>query len=412
LETSERSLQKISEIWSNLFTGYDGGGVLCHHKTPEPHMARQVAPRNETGVEKQGKAKASHALESDDALLLLMESLPGAVMAIGADGRIRLINSVAETMFGYHRHEMIGQSIAMLIPERFRAPHAQHVPDFFRRPGMRPMAAGLELFALRKDGSEFPVDIGLSYFETSAGLFGLGFISDVTQQRESNAMLLQNRMELQALTARLLGVQEADNKELSRELHDGFSQKLAALGMEVSTLLRPSAKVDLALKKRVHELSERINVLAGDVHAMSRRLHPAILTELGLEAAMREECTGFSVQQEIAVDFESARIPRSLPEDVSLCLYRVAQESLRNVAKHARAANVKVLLAGNNGGITLRIQDSGEGFRVRAAKGKGGLGLISMEERARLVSGTYTVRSEPGKGTTVDLFVPVETISK
>jgi PAS domain S-box-containing protein len=355
-----------------------------------------------------GTAKSNHALGSEDALHLLFESLPGAVLAIGTDGLIILVNSVAEAMFGYRRNEMVGRPIAMLIPERFRARHVQHVPNFFTKPAMRPMAAGLELFAVRKDGSEFPVDIGLSYFQTVAGMFGLGFVTDITQQQESNALLVQNRVELQALTARLLGVQESRNKELSRELHDGLSQKLAALGMEVSTLFRPPAVSSRELKKRLRVLSDRIGVLAGDVHAMSRRLHPTILTELGLEVAIREECAAFSVREGIAAHFKSARIPSSLSEDISLCLYRVSQESLGNVAKHAGAAKVSVVLSGNKDGITLRIQDDGHGFDLDATKGKGGLGLISMEERARLVNGKYTVRSQPGKGTTVNLFVPLE----
>ena len=228
------------------------------------------------------------------------------------------------------------------------------------------------------------------------------------QARDSNAALLQHQSELQSLTARLLGIQEAGNKELARELHDVLSQRLAALGMEVSTLLQPSVKSPDPLPERIRALSARINGLAEDVHAMSRRLHPAILDELGLEAALKEECLGFSAQVGVPAHFESEDAPTPLPEDVSLCLYRVAQESLRNIAKHARATSVRVVLLGAEGGLTLRIEDTGNGFDLNEVKGKGGLGLISMEERVRLVSGKLTINSQPGKGTTVEVFVPLK----
>jgi signal transduction histidine kinase len=216
--------------------------------------------------------------------------------------------------------------------------------------------------------------------------------------------MLQNQKELQALTARLLGLQEAGNKDLARELHDDLSQKLAALGMEVSTLLQPSAD---PLPDRVRALSARIDGLATDVHALSRRLHPAILDELGLAAALREECAAFSAQTAVPCEVESRGVPAALPEDVSLCLYRVAQESLRNIAKHAEAAHVRVVLSGGKSGIALRVADTGDGFDLSEVKGKGGLGLISMEERVRLIHGKFTIQSRPGKGTTVEVSVPL-----
>jgi PAS domain S-box-containing protein len=338
---------------------------------------------------------------SDAALRTLIEALPAAVLAVDGEGRIVLVNATAESMFGYNRDELIGRKIETLIPERFTRRHLGHVPSFLRQPSMRPMGAGLELFALRKDGSEFPVDIGLSYLNTEVGLLGVSFVTDISERKN-------NQKELQALTARLLGVQEGGNKELSRELHDGLSQKLAALGMEVSMLFTRRAKPDDELRKKVRSLSQTINTLAGEVHAMSRRLHPAILTELGLEAAIREECVRFAVQEGVPVQFKAERVPAPLPEDVSLCLYRVAQESLNNVAKHAKAAKVRVWLSGTKNGVTLRVEDTGGGFHLKQVRSKGGLGLISMEERARLVNGRYSVLSQPGKGTTVELFAPLE----
>lgn len=361
-----------------------------------------------TGVDVTKRKEAQEqARESNEAVRTLLETVPEAVLTHDAEGRIMLVNAAAETMFGYKREEMIGHPLAMLIPERFRHQHAGHVESFFQKPRMRPMGAGLNLSAVSKDGSEFPVDIGLSYFETRTGVIGVTFVSDITERKKSEATLLQDQKELQTLTARLLDLQEAGNKDLARELHDDLSQKLAALGMEISTLLQPSVKSPKSLPERIRVLSARTNGLAENVHALSRRLHPAILDELGLEAALREECVGFAAQGGVPPQFESERVPSSLPEGISLCLYRVAQESLRNIAKHAKAAHVRIVLSGKRGGVELRIEDTGNGFDVNAARGKGGLGLVSMEERVRLVNGDFTIRSQPGTGTTVEVFVPL-----
>jgi signal transduction histidine kinase len=179
--------------------------------------------------------------------------------------------------------------------------------------------------------------------------------------------------------------------------------------MDVSTLLQPSVAPD-SLPGRIRSLSARINQLAEGVHAMSRRLHPAVLDELGLEAALREECVAFSAQAGIPCEAQSRGVPISLPEDVSLCLYRVAQESLRNIAKHAHATKVRVALSGKKAGITLRVEDRGGGFDLKEVKGKGGLGLISMEERVRLLNGKFMIESYPGDGTTVEVFIPLGSV--
>jgi two-component system CheB/CheR fusion protein len=379
--------------WSNSVAVKEGGTV--------DYVVR-------TGVDVTEREEAQEQVRDNAAAArTLLETVPDAVLAQNAEGRIVFVNAAAEAMFGYKRKALIGQPIAMLIPERFRQQHAGYMAGYFLKPRMRPMGPGLDTFALRNDGSEFSVEIGLSYFKTKAGLLAVSFVSDITDRKKNEAILLQYQKELQALTARLLDLQEAGNKELARELHDDLSQKLAALGMEVSTLLQPAANPLDSLPERVRALTFRIDVLATDVHALSRRLHPAILDELGLEAALKEECAAFSAQTAVPCEIEFRNVPAPLSEDISLCLYRVSQESLRNIARHAAAANVRVVLSGKRDGLTLRIEDTGDGFDLNEIKGKGGLGLISMEERVRLINGKFSIQSQPGKGTIVEVFVPL-----
>jgi len=230
---------------------------------------------------------------------------------------------------------------------------------------------------------------------------------DVTELKQSEAALLLYQQELRALTAKLISVQEESNKHLARELHDVFSQKLAVLGMEITALEQRVTESPEALGNRLRQIAEQIGGLAKDIHQMSRQLHPAILDDLGLAAALNNECLAFAEQYGIPVEFTAQNVQEPIPEDVSLCLYRVAQESWRNIGKHAGATEVRAALSGGSEEIALVIEDFGDGFDLEEVRGKGGLGLVSMDERVRLVDGTFSIRSEPGRGTRVEVRVPL-----
>jgi PAS domain S-box-containing protein len=234
--------------------------------------------------------------------------------------------------------------------------------------------------------------------------------TELMVRKQNEAAVLRYQQELQGLTGKLIEAREQESKLLARELHDVFSQKLAVLGMEIAALGQKPPESPHALKSRLQQLTEQIGVLSRDIHHISRQLHPAILDDLGLEAALRNECLVFSEQHCISAQFVARDAPRSLPGDLSLCLYRVTQESLRNIGKHARAQEVRVDLSASDREIVLMIEDIGHGFDLREGRGKGGLGLVSMEERIRLVNGTLSIRSQPGKGTRLEIRAPLREI--
>ncbi|HYA18363.1 MAG TPA: GAF domain-containing sensor histidine kinase [Bryobacteraceae bacterium] len=219
---------------------------------------------------------------------------------------------------------------------------------------------------------------------------------------------LRNEAQLQRLTRALLFKEEETRRLIARELHDVFSQELAVVGMEISSLKR-EGKSEAEHAACLSELGQKIGDLAKRLHQTSRELHPAILEELGLEPALRQECESFQTTSGIWTDFAARNLPAQIPRDVALCLYRVAQEGLRNIQKHAIGTNkVGVSVTGNRDGINLTVRDQGDGFDLDEALRKGGLGLISMEERVRAENGTVRILSKPGKGTTLTVFVPLE----
>ena len=213
--------------------------------------------------------------------------------------------------------------------------------------------------------------------------------------------------ELKALTAKLVSVQEANSKHLARELQEVFGQRLAAIGMQIAALEESSALASEARRKQSLQIAKEIGELATEIHEMSEELHPGALDDFGLDAALRNECLLFSRQSGIPLKFTAVDVPSTVPERVTLCLYRVAQESLREIGGRSGAREVTVAIAGGRDEIVLVVEDPGGGLEVEEAKAESALGLITMEARVRLLGGRFLVQSGPMQATRVEVRIPL-----
>jgi signal transduction histidine kinase len=209
---------------------------------------------------------------------------------------------------------------------------------------------------------------------------------------------------LHAFSAGLLIAQERERHHLSRELHDDLTQRLALLELNLETLQRKRPTAG-QMTKTLQSFREQVTALSEDLRRIAYRLHPSVLDDLGLAAAVETFVRYFSERENMQVAFQHSNIPAIVDADAALCLYRVLQESLHNISKHSGAHSAQVTLAGTDGNLRMTVKDSGSGFDKQAIKGKGGLGLRSMEERARLLGGTFKVHSD-GSGTEVVVEVP------
>jgi len=208
------------------------------------------------------------------------------------------------------------------------------------------------------------------------------------------------------LSGRLINAQEEERSRLARELHDDVTQRLAVLAIDAGREERRLPKASGG--QAMGALREGLVRLSEDVHALSHQLHPSILEDLGLSEALKSECKRFSDLGPIRVELEASEIPEPLPRDESLCLFRIAQEALRNVARHARASEAKVSLRRLDGGIQLVVKDDGAGFNGKQTRGRPCLGQASMRQRVHLLDGELHIDSVPGYGTTVSAWVPVK----
>jgi signal transduction histidine kinase len=212
---------------------------------------------------------------------------------------------------------------------------------------------------------------------------------------------------IQDLSGRLISAQEQERSRIARELHDDINQQVAMLAIELQQLqgLLPAGFPEG--REKVQALWEKTHLLSTEIQHLSHQLHSAKLEHLGIIAALRGLCSEFSEQHKIEADFQFHQIPQKLDSDISLTLFRVAQESLHNVAKHSHAKKVRVELVGTADKVLVRVSDDGVGFTTNG--NRTGLGMISMNERTRLLGGIFTISSIPSLGTQVEAAIPLST---
>jgi PAS domain S-box-containing protein len=226
-----------------------------------------------------------------------------------------------------------------------------------------------------------------------------GSMTDITDRRVAEQAARD-------VSRRLIVVQEEERARLARELHDDVTQRLARLAIDAGRVERESPGTSTG--ETMREVREGLASLSEDVHALSYRLHPALLEVLGLADALQAECERFSRQTSLPAQLKVRQIPAVVPPGVSICLFRIAQEALRNVGRHARAQHVELTLQELDGGLQLAVRDDGVGFDPAAHSGQPSLGHASMRERVQLAGGRIDIESAPGQGTTVVAWVPLD----
>ena len=232
-------------------------------------------------------------------------------------------------------------------------------------------------------------------------------VQEIAERRLAQDALHASREELRTLAGKLMEVQEEERRRISSELHDDLNQNLAVLVMNVEALERRPPTSPDETRGHLRVLRNEIKEMSDDVRRLAYRLHPSILDHLGLAVALQSQVEDFAKREHIKATFMQRNLPDSLPQDISTCLYRVAQEALRNVVKHARASQVAVRLSRSERILRMSVFDSGVGFEMKSNQMPQGLGLVSMQERVRLVRGRLSVRSRPGRGTYVFARVPL-----
>jgi PAS domain S-box-containing protein len=362
-------------------------------------VRRAVSQRNAAEQEK---------AESEATARALFEAAAQAILVVDQSGRIVMANPSTEKMLGYTQNELIGQSIELLVPETLRGGHIGYRSGYFANPQTRPMGFGRDLQARRKDGSVLDVEIGLSYIRSGQETLGVAFVSDISKRKADERAIRQQREDLRTLAGRLMTAQDDERRRIARDLHDDLSQKLAYLAMDLGKLANKPTSQEMLDSLR--GLQRRAGDAAETVRHISHQLHPSILDDIGLEAALEQYCEEFEERSAIRTHFSSKDVPDSLPREVASSMYHIFQESLRNVSKHSEAETVYVTLEFTDGVLRLTVRDEGIGLPESRLKTGAGIGMIGMRERAHLVNGTVSIESQVGEGTEVTVAVPLTSV--
>jgi len=340
------------------------------------------------------KAEASLS-ESEKRFRALAETTPSLLWICGKDGNVTYLND-RRTDFarGDSKSQDADAWTALIHPDDLPNVLTANSRAIEQQEGFS------KEYRLRRQDGEYRwmLDVATPRLNADGSFAGfIGSTSDVTEQK-----LAQEALE--RMGGKLIEAQEKERSRIARELHDDICQRLALLSLELEMLNRG---VKGAAKAGFAEIQQHCTDIASDVQALSHQLHSSKLDYLGLEAALRSFCEEFSSKHDVTVEFAAENVPNHLPGDISLCLFRVAQEALQNAAKYSGVHRFSVHLRAAADEIRLEVSDAGVGFNVETAMRNGGLGMVSMPERVHLVKGNFSVESKVDAGTKIVATAPL-----
>jgi len=366
------------------------------------------------------------ATRDEARMMSIIRSSMEAIITIDETQTIVIFNPMAERVFGVPASDAIGTPLSRFIPERLRAAHAQHVAQFgVTGVSERQMGQQRVLSGLRANGDEFPLEASISQIRETAGTFYTVMLRDVTGRVRYEHALQQSREELRELSANLQNVREEEKTRIARELHDDLGQQLTALKMDLAALeqaLMPAAapasrtaesKLDLA--SQLHRMQRMIDSTVASLRRIAADLRPVMLDDLGLVPAIEWLANDFTSRYGIEVERTIDPGSMSFTSRGATALFRIIQEALTNVARHADATRVALTLRIDAGCCMLRIVDNGRGAAPRQSAGMRtdkSFGLLGVRERAHMLGGTVQIDTAENEGFAITVTLPLPAVQQ
>ncbi len=343
----------------------------------------------------------------------IIDSAMDAIITLDANETIVFFNVAAEDMFQFPSSQAIGRPLYEFIPERFRPVYSAHIRQFARTGSTSRRTGELRsVCGVRKDGTEFPMEASLSQVEIERRRFLTFILRDVTERQRVERELRETAERLRQVSRRVIEIQESERRHLARELHDEIGQVLSAVSVNLKIV---KTKVHASVRPRLEESTQIVDKAIEQVRNLSLDLRPSVLDDFGLASALRWYVDRLSVRTGLRIHLTTEPHTSEIPFEVRNACFRVAQEALTNVVRHAAAREAWIELVQRQSEVLLTIRDDGQGFDVdaalrRASQG-GSLGLLGMRERIELLDGKAHLQSQPRKGTTIQIRLPLATLT-
>ena len=340
----------------------------------------------------------------------IIHSAMDAVVTIDEEQRIVMFNPAAEKAFRTPAVNAIGTPLTQFMPQRFRAAHREHVARFGDT-GVsdRAMGRDIPIYGVRGDGEEFPIEASISQVLIGERNFFTVILRDISARKRAEDELRQSHRRLRDLSASLQRAREEEKTRIARELHDDLGQRLTALKMDLATLQADLPAHTEQMKQTAQSMNELIDGTVGAIRRIAADLRPVMLDDLGLPAAVEWLVAEFARRHCIKTDLQISNEAMEFEKTTATAIYRMIQEALNNVARHARASQVQVRMTREDGHDIITVADDGCGFATEDERKPDSFGLLGMRERAQLLGGTISVESSSGGGTTVQIVVPAST---
>lgn len=348
-------------------------------------------------------------INSEESKRLILNSALDAIVIVDSLSKIIFWNPQAEKIFGWKADEVVGKSLMeTIIPAEHTNAHQQGMQRYLQTGEGHILNRLIEVTACNKAGLLFPIELSILAIEQETGRSFCAFIRNITERKQAESNLKESSEQLRELSRHLQKVREEERLRIAREIHDELGQQLTGLKMDIAWLMRKTGQDNPVIKEKFNDALLLVDKAVKSIRRISTELRPSVIDDLGLNAALEWQVDEFGRRMDVEIEYGNSFDDNNIHPDISIGIFRILQESLTNIVKHAAAKKVKINIGQQDNVIRLTVEDDGIGFDTNARQHQLTFGLIGIKERTSMLQGECAIYSKQGEGTRIEVSIPLK----